>query len=674
MHLVDDTAEGIEPTDLFDVDAGRLEGAAPISGRLRTRNRVGTLEVLVQSASGSRMTGLLDIHSTKLDYDSQYRWMLSGVAEEAAALLLRSFAPTTVGLTPDPTADAETLFQQIAFLSAILRRPHTAEAIERVLRAPHVTYVSTAAEVPIGRGLPGSSAAVRAIGRPGARIPARGLVVTSLPGRLQDGRLQTTVDNPPNQFVRFAIEYWAAVLDQAAEILTGDTADDRRGRREVAELSAMVEGWRTDRRLRDVGALRRLPSGNQVILRQPGYREIHQALIESRSAAMLRWEGGEVVHQAGQRDVSTLYEYWCYLELRRLVERLCDHSDSSSLTERTPDGMHLVLRRGKQQVISGFTRRAGRLIDLELWFNRSFGKNSESWTMQMRPDCSLRLQAQTGDGQTVETWVHFDAKYRIESTSQLFVSDDEPKRAQKADFLKMHAYRDGIRQSAGAYILFPGTDRKLLRQYHELLPGLGAFAFVPGSDGHATAATAGALTGFLEELLDHVAQQASNRERAAYWTDRAHEQPPRPSAGGYVPLRRPPADTPVLLGYSRSAAHAAWTEANGLYNMRFGDRPGAVKLSGAEASAELLVLWTSPAGPVRVWWLEPGLELLEESETRARGYPSEPQGSYLCRVLGEPLAEAPSPPSGAIARATAGRRFGAPVTTTWAALMEIPSS
>ncbi|HUG85747.1 MAG TPA: hypothetical protein VMM13_14375, partial [Euzebya sp.] len=188
--------------------------------------------------------------------------------------------------------------------------------------------------------------------------------------------------------------------------------------------------------------------------------------------------------------------------------------------------------------------------------------------------------------------------------------------------------------------------------------------------GHATAATSMALSEFLEELLDHVAQQATNRERAAYWTERAHEQPPCPSAGGYAPLRRPPADTPVLLGYSRSAAHVAWTEATGLYNMRFGQRPGAVRLSGAEASAEVLVLWTSPDEPVGLWWLESELALLEESEMRARGYPSEPGGSYLCRVLGEQLVDAPIPPAGAIARLTAGRRFGSPVTTTWAALMQ----
>ena len=141
--------------------------------------------------------------------------------------------------------------------------------------------------------------------------------------------------------------------------------------------------------------------------------------------------------------------------------------------------------------------------------------------------------------------------HRRSKRQLLFVDDDQTVDAKRGDLLKMHAYRDAIRRSSGAYVLYPGNEPRVMRQHHEVLPGLGAFPFVPGSDGHASV---GAVREFLEELLDHVATQASNRERAAFWTDVAHDGP-SPQQTDFVPLDRPPADTSVLLGYCQSAPH-----------------------------------------------------------------------------------------------------------------------
>ena len=381
------------------------------------------------------MLGLVEVHSTKLDYENQYRWMLSGLAEEGAALLLRSFAPTTLLLTADPTADASTLYQQVAFLATILASAPHDRGVQRVLRSPHVSYVDHSYRAP------GRARHCRLLGcgprriSPGPRVPVHdGLTVSTVPtpsSRAAGPRRPSTTHQISSS--DSALEHWAAVLDQVSGALTGNTPDARRGRREVSELLDVVDCLHADRRLRDVGRLRHWPSGNQVIIRRPGYREIHQAFLVREQR---RCSGGMAPTMFTVRVsamFAVLYEYWCYLELRRLVKQLCHYSDSCPLVELTDDRMHLRLRRGEQQVVSGFVTRHSRSINVELWFNRSFqSTDSSSWSLQMRPDCSLRFTAQAAEGADVETWVHFDAKYRVDSTRDLFVGDDERDERQKA--------------------------------------------------------------------------------------------------------------------------------------------------------------------------------------------------------------------------------------------------
>src|SRR5204862_239446 len=100
----------------------------------------------------------------------------------------------------------------------------------------------------------------------------------------------------------------------------------------------------------------------------------------------------------------------------------------------------------------------------------------------------------------------------------------------RADLLKMHAYRDAIRRSAGAYVLYPGGDaeanREPFKEYHELLPGLGAFILRPAEHGEPTGAPV--LRGFISQVLDHVAMRLTQHERGRYWLEDVYGRGPHP--------------------------------------------------------------------------------------------------------------------------------------------------
>src|SRR5690606_19337912 len=135
---------------------------------------------------------------------------------------------------------------------------------------------------------------------------------------------------------------------------------------------------------------------------------------------------------------------------------------------------------------------------------------------------------------------------------------------------------------------------------HEILPGLGAFPLRPTKEGVADGTCI--LTSFIEDVVMHVASQVTQHERQRYWVAEAHrgEQPAQPAWADDF-LTRPPADTPVLLGYVKNQAHLAWIKARGLYNLRADGRTGSVGLQAAELGTELVVLYSPALPKAEVW-------------------------------------------------------------------------
>jgi predicted component of viral defense system (DUF524 family) len=196
--------------------------------------------------------------------------------------------------------------------------------------------------------------------------------------------------------------------------------------------------------------------------------------LEFELAARLSWPASESSHSAGQRDVATLYEYWVFIQLARMVAGLVGKSfDLKPLLMTRSDALNVVLQTGKETVLSGIVNRRGRKLFIELCFNRTFRPSDPiagSWTRPMRPDYSLIISAPPGEPASFEPMVmHFDAKYRVSFIEELLgksneLANDEvafpssgtieKKGVLRADLLKMHAYRDAIRRSAGAYVLY----------------------------------------------------------------------------------------------------------------------------------------------------------------------------------------------------------------------------
>lgn len=664
-------------TEMFFPDA-----VGGMRGRLRTGLYTGTVHVILSVGNSVVGSFSFEVRSRKLDYASQYSWMLRDLADSFSEILMQQFAPAERRFRVDDGANAATLYERFAFLQQLITGSRFQAAIGQVLTNPHRIWILEEERRPPGLSIRASSGLSRQLSAPGPKVAWSGRQ-GHLPAAIVTQRAEETTDTLENRFVKFALVQWQAAVNELRQVLLGKAhgATRIRASRETGSVLDYLDELLNADLFRQIGDLDYLPGASQVLHRREGYREILQAYVQFEAAAQLAWQGGEDVYGAGQRDVAALYEYWVYLQLAQIISGLCAQAlDLRTLFEVSRDGVSVGLKRGRGRLLTGALERFGRRINVEFWYNRTFrsvGPGAPSWTRPMRPDCSLCIRPEHAAD---EVWVHFDAKYRIETVQEAFgatgtLDDESPATviaadARRDDLLKMHAYRDAIRRSAGAYVVYPGQANESHLLYHEILPGLGAFALRPSESGDAWGASS--IARFIGRVVDHVALQTTQHERSRYWSSAIFRDVHYPVVAPMAPfLTKPPADTLVLLGYVRSSAQWDWIHSTKLYNLRADDRSGRVGVGSRELASEIVVLYGPARVMAEVWLVDGNPEVMTGEQLVLSGYPDPGGRAYFCL----PIKHLPEEQSLCIGyeaaaelwarNAPAGMPAGAPIAVTW---------
>lgn len=637
----DSEVVGLEPTD-------RVQWSrSPINGRLDVGRATGTLRFEAHLSGNRTASCELEVRSRKLDYETEYRDMLLRIAQESAALVQQHFASSALAaFRPDTSVESETLYQRFAFVKAVLDSDRLQGALHQIERRPHSEIIEVTDRVDPARSVKSSRALAKQLLLPGDRqrvgTPIAGM--DTLPRTVEVTTAETTFDTTPNRFVKYVLERWRSIAVDVGRALDGDGPADRRGRREAESLVETVERLLNGPVLSEAGRLATFPESNQVLQGRAGYRDVLEAFLLAESAATIEWDDGERLFSAGQRNVAELYEYWVFLELVRIVATLPGFTvDRRSLVRRTASGLSLELRRQGDAVVEARGACRGTNVVVKVWFNRRFRRGAESsngstWTVSMFPDCSVQIVPEDRL-LAADTWIHFDAKYRLhELDLPAGNEDDEPSASShaplSADLAKMHAYRDGIHRTAGAYVLYPGSDDSdpvRHEAYREILPGLGGFALRPTNSGEASAGTASALRDFLYDAVRHVAAQGTDIERMRYWSERTRFDPPSEPLDFQEFLSKPPADTTVLLAFARSSEHRQWTERAGIYHLRADpDRAGSLGLDAPELAADFVLLYEGSGSSASLLRRLDPLTLRAKDDLLALGCPTVHGHRYLC--------------------------------------------
>ena len=615
--------------------------------------------------------GSLEVRSFKLGYRDHYRGMLTAIAEKCAGLLLDSRAPTRLRLDTLWKVNERILEQQLEFLRHTLESSAFRGAVDEVLHNPHRRLEEEREERDISRPFkPGKdfarqiATAARRVAVPSAH-PLRSSIA-SLPARISIQLRTDFLDTAENRFAKMVLvefrDFLASVSAHLARsIKSAARPETLRLQREVGRLRGMLEAQLSRGFFPDVSLPTLLPLGSPVLQRKSGYRELLRYWLQFHAGAQLSWEGGAEVFHAGARNVATLYEYWLFFQLEALFREkfACETPLHAIVVNKKKVPPQLMLTRGIQldTPVSGvWSEISRRHLRAEFQFNRRFAPNTDrakagSWTRGVRPDYTISIWPAEYSNEEAEenelmVHVHFDAKYRVERLKELFgdEGDDDddaledqtnaevPSAAKYHDLLKMHAYRDAIRRTAGAYVLYPGNPADGNKQYkgfHEVLPGLGAFAVRPEKNGSSTGMSAVSL--FLDQVIEHLANRTTARERVTYHVAESYADATDSSLVGLLRLPEsdllgkehralPPAEEMVLVGwYENDAQLELARDEAGFAYVRLGRRQGAFHVHPNLARVRRILLRTE-GGSVAPGFLilrEPGFHVFTRAQLRS---------------------------------------------------------
>jgi predicted component of viral defense system (DUF524 family) len=648
--------------------------ARPDAGRIETRTFCGTLllEVVqgpVDNDKPSIASALIDVRSLKLDYRTEYRGMLRRLADEMAALVVdsRSSGKAPFHSSFEERVDAGWLQIQLELLRETLDSSDFAAAVQRILNYPHERLSTVIDSVSTDRNIRWTPNAVRQFvgGNPRRALPSAHPLrsttgLSTIAERVSVPRRSRDLDTAENRFVKFALEEFRSFLTHAHAIFEkskGWEASAALARR----LSGKVEEWLGRSLFQEIGHMRFAPLGSPVLQRKAGYREILRWWLRFRTAAELSWEGGQDLFKAGQRDVASLYEYWLFFELLDWFYRKCRRGDRPSIEELV-DGLdtnspNLRLRkRIELGPFLGMVVGTGRRLNARFSYNKRFKLTKDrtvggSWTRDMHPDYTLTfwpagVSEERAERDEMLVHLHFDAKYRVDNIEGLFGLDDSDDvdeetdgNYKRQDLLKMHAYRDAIKRSQGAYVLYPGRALSPTRfeGFHEILPGLGAFAVSPDDSGRAQGMSA--LSDFLDESLFQLCNRAAAQERSNYHLRDAYRvKGPSRSNGLFAwpevdpfdtGLRAlPPAEHLIMVAWRYDVAQLEWAKTNCVAIISLGSPAASWRFSSEFASIRHLLLHSiDPMAPKGVWQVAaPGYRVLAESDLVSLGYPFKASG------------------------------------------------
>lgn len=584
----------------------------------------------------------IEVRSIKLDYFDDYKLMLDDIAFRCIDLLLQVDSPVTQSFESDlHQIDERAIYQRFIFVKSLIDSKEFEEAVQKIISNPSTKWEQEIEEKDIRNIKRFTSRNIREIVSRPNRVELTNKIgnLSSVPLKISSSRKVESIDTLENRFIKHAIDTFLNFSEECERLLVKYPNESKDAHRVVEKLNNILN----QSFFNNISRPNSLKINSPVLQRRSGYREILNSWLRFDLAAKFLWKGGDDIYSGGKKNIAALYEYWLFFVLLDIIKTqfniVSNESECSivnSLIRPDKNGLGLNLISGKQTSLQGYYQKNNRKYQICFSFNKTFSssldykdKKQGSWTIPFRPDYTLSIWPfgmDTKEAEETESIVHihFDSKYKVElkgfrkiddtdkvenqnsEVAKIKLENDlsEEKKLERedtfknADLWKMHAYKDAIRRTGGAYILYPGESNHSpqFKGFHEILPGLGAFAILPNNNRDHNSSDYSELIKFINGIIEHFDDRLTQRERLSANISRIFEEKPILKSSFIIPEfvdltkkeKLIPSETFILVGYYRSLNHKNWIVENTKYNIRIGDKNNTITKEMIGASYLLL--------------------------------------------------------------------------------------
>lgn len=465
-----------------------------LMGFLNYENEIGRADFPIAYTKGGvqkRFTFSYDVLSTKLDYHHDWKIILQDIEQEYRMLSLDYLRKTYHGISEGDGESFDLIWWNIfhglqeEFIRScknIIERPrHRLRAISAYKRADQIRRFTTTLEQQFSEHKHEES-------------------------HLYYVEEQHTTHNTiENRFLKHTLQMiqkrYSALAKRVLELNISDPEKER-----IKTTADKLQHLVRNPFFRTIGKFEGLKQESLILQRDVNYSKVY------RTSAILRksFNLNDGLYRMETKDIATLYEIWCFIQVEKVVKELFREQDIDVTTDhQNRMEMHSLftydLGKGEH---SRIVFKNGDITLAELVYNPKHTEHEndrmgiahfESPTVPQKPDIVLQLTKDDLERGMNFTYL-FDAKYRIEQDRQ--GRDVPPDDA----INQMHRYRDAIYYSTpqnglkkevlGGYILFPGqmTETDHFRQSVDEV-NIGAFPLRPGAEQHDM------LRDFIAELM-----------------------------------------------------------------------------------------------------------------------------------------------------------------------------
>ncbi|MCD8236956.1 MAG: restriction endonuclease-like protein [Prevotellaceae bacterium] len=482
-----------------------------LAGFLNYGNEVGRSEIQFMYQVGAETRSFVfsfEVLSTKLNYHEHWKTIMEDIEREYRMLSLDYMRRTFHGSSLDADGDTPEIVwwsvfasEQKNFIKAcknIIDRPRRRlHGKETYKRADKLTFVPSCIENELAEHRQNSSHLYRV-----------------------EERVWTN-DTQENRFLKFALGQIADKYETLKKRIEAVKNASDVMKEDMQATLVTLKHLKRNPFFRTVGRYKGMNQESLVLQKAMGYSQVYRTWNLLRRSFSLN----DGIYRLQTKDIATLYEIWCFIEVSHIVKEKLHLSDED-LEHRNRVEMNglFTWNLGKGEHSSILFKKDGMELAELIYNPKSSEKENcaigiKNWTtptVSQKPDIVLQL-TKNDLQQGMKITYLFDAKYRIGGKDKKGV-DVPPEDA----INQMHRYRDAIcykdcqsdalkKEVIGGYILFPGNgeteDVEASRFYGSIKDvNIGAFPLRP-KDKHNRKL----LEQFIEQLIAMKSQETVSR-------------------------------------------------------------------------------------------------------------------------------------------------------------------